>query len=198
MSGRDVPRDVFLETERLYLRRLTAADADALYELDADPAVMLYLTGGVPHSRTFILEKALPHYLGYYERYESFGFWAAVEKASGAFMGWFHFRPFRANPEETELGYRLKRAYWGRGLATEGSRGLIEKGFRELGARTVVATTMALNVRSRRVMEKLGMTLESEFDFPGDPFPGWSKADCREVKYTLARDRWEAHVTGGR
>jgi len=191
VSERDVPRDVFLEAERLYLRRLNAADADALVELDADPAVMMYLTGGVPHSRAFIVEQALPHYLAYYDRYASYGFWAAVEKTSNAFMGWFHFRPFMGNPKEIELGYRLKRAYWGRGLATEGSRALIDKGFRELGARTVVATTMAVNVRSRRVMEKLGMTLESEFDFPGDPFPGWLKADCREVKYTLSRKTWE-------
>lgn len=197
MSEPTPPSGVFLETERIRLRRLTEADADNLVDLDADPEVMTYLTGGVPHTRAFIVEKALPHYLAHYNRYASYGFWAAIEKSSDAFMGWFHFRPFKDDPDQIELGYRLKRAFWGRGLATEGSRALIEKGFRELGVQAVVATTMALNTRSRRVMEKLGMTLEAEFDFPGDPFPGWSKADCREVKYALTRSTWEAHVASG-
>jgi RimJ/RimL family protein N-acetyltransferase len=179
---------IYLETERLVLRRLTDDDIDPLFDLDSDPDVMRYLTGGVPHTREFIVRKALPHYLSFYERYTDFGFWAAVERSSGAFIGWFHFRPFKENPEEIELGYRLKKAHWGRGLATEGSRALIEKGFLELGVQTVVATTMAVNHRSRHVMEKLGMRLECEFDFPGEPFPGWTKRDCREVKYRLTRE----------
>jgi len=181
----------------LILRRLTPADAQHLFELDSDPEVMRYLTGGVPHSFEFIVEKALPHYLSFYDRFDQLGFWAAIEKSSGRFLGWFHFRPFKEVPEETELGYRLRKDAWGQGFATEGSRALIEKGFSQLGCTTVVATTMITNQRSRHVMEKVGMTLEKTFEYPGDPFPGWSKEDCLEVKYSLTREEWERRVTSG-
>ncbi len=182
--------DIYLETERLILRRLTLEDVDELYDLDSDPEVMRYLTGGVPHTREFIRDRALPHYLSFYARYPSFGFWASIEKASEAFMGWFHFRPYKPAPEEIELGYRLKARFWNQGYATEGSRALIDVGFRELNVSRVVATTMRVNARSRRVMEKLGMRFEKEFAYPGEPFPGWTVEDCLEVKYGLDREEW--------
>ncbi|MCK5247356.1 GNAT family N-acetyltransferase [Candidatus Bipolaricaulota bacterium] len=185
-------QDVYLETEHMILRRLTMADAENLFDLDSDPEVMRYVTGGPPHSREFIAEKVLPQYLSYYDRFDKFGFWAAIGKATGDFMGWFHFRPFKENPEETELGYRLKKAYWTRGFATEASIALIEKGFCELGVTKVVATTMALNTRSRRVMEKVGLQFEKKYVYPGDPFPGWRAEDCLEVKYGLTKEQWES------
>ena len=83
---------VFLETQRLVLRRFTVADADDLESLDADPDVMRFVTGGVPTSRDEIENEVLPAFLSYYRRYEGFGFWAAAEKATGEFLGWFHFR----------------------------------------------------------------------------------------------------------
>jgi RimJ/RimL family protein N-acetyltransferase len=74
---------VFLETERLVLRRFTMADAGNLVSLDADPDVMRYVTGGIPTSREEIENEFLPAFLGYYQRYEGYGFWAAIEKATG-------------------------------------------------------------------------------------------------------------------
>ena len=183
---------VYLETARMMLRRLTESDADNLFDLDSDPVVMQFLTGGVPNTRAFIVEKTLPRFLAYYDRYDDFGLWAAIEKTSADFMGWFHFRPYKENHEETELGYRIKKTYWGRGFATEGSRALINKGFRELAVPKVVATTMSLNVRSRRVMEKVGLQFEREFVYSGDPVPGWRAEDCLEVKYGLTKERWES------
>jgi RimJ/RimL family protein N-acetyltransferase len=151
---------VFLETQRLVLRRFTEADADNLVNLDADPDVMRFVTGGVPTSRDQIENEFLPAFLGYYQRYEGFGFWAAVEKATGEFLGWFHFRPGPdAVPGEVDLGYRLRKAAWGKGYATEGSRALIARGFTEFGVQRVVAQTMAVNTASRRVMEKAGITV---------------------------------------
>ena len=81
---------------------------------------------------------------------------AAVEKGSGAFVGWFSLRIVREGV--AELGFRLRREAWGRGYATEGARGLIGKGFAEFGLARIVATTMAVNRGSRRVMEKAGLT----------------------------------------
>ena len=151
---------VFLETQRLVLRRFSTADVDNLVQLDADPDVMRFVNGGVPTPRYEIENDFLPAFLAYYDRYEGFGFWAVIEKASGEFLGWFHFRPRPdAAAGEVELGYRLRKPAWGRGYATEGSRALIAKGFTESGVQRVVAEAMTVNVASRRVMEKAGLKL---------------------------------------
>jgi RimJ/RimL family protein N-acetyltransferase len=185
---------VFLETDRLVLRRFSLADADNLVNLDADPDVMRYVTGGIPTSREEIQDEFLPAFLGYYQRYEGFGFWAAIEKATGKFLGWFHFRPGPdAAPGEVELGYRLRKSAWGQGYATEGSRALIRKGFTELGVQRVVAETMAVNQASRRVMEKAGLKLVRTFHQPwpypidGDQFGG--------VEYALDKAGWQQQDT---
>ena len=97
--------DVFLETERLVLRRFSDADLDLLVELDGDPEVMRYITGGRPTSREELRDEVLPAFLGYYQRFPGYGFWAAVERAGGQFLGWFHLRPPEgAAPDEPELG----------------------------------------------------------------------------------------------
>ncbi len=115
--------EIFLETERLVLRRFTEDDVYDLVELDTDPEVMRFINGGRPTPRDEIENEVLPAFLGYYERYAGYGFWAAVEKSTGRFVGWFHFRPENdAHPDEVELGYRLRRSAWGKGYATEGSR----------------------------------------------------------------------------
>ena len=76
---------VFLETERLVLRRFTTGDVDNLVGLDADPDVMRFVSGGIPTSRDEIENEFLPAFLGYYQRYQPYGFWAAIEKSTGDF-----------------------------------------------------------------------------------------------------------------
>jgi RimJ/RimL family protein N-acetyltransferase len=180
---------VFLETERLVLRRFTMADLDDLVGLDADPEVMHFVTGGLPTSRDTIEGEVLPTFLGYYEEFEGYGFWAAVERSSGEFLGWFHLRPREDSaPGEVELGYRLRRSAWGKGYATEGSRALIRKGFTEFGVQRVVAETMAVHLASRRVMEKSGMSLVRAFHQPW-PYP-IEGDDLGDVEYGLSRAEW--------
>jgi RimJ/RimL family protein N-acetyltransferase len=181
---------VFLETQRLVLRRFTADDADNLVKLDADPGVMRFVPGGVPTSRDEIEKEFLPAFLGYYERYEGFGFWAVIEKATGEFLGWFHFRPgANAGPGEVELGYRLRKPAWGKGYATEGSRALIRKGFTELGVQRVVAEAMAVNQASRRVMEKAGLKLVQTFCQPWPYSAGGDQVEV--VRYVLDKADWQ-------
>ena len=181
---------VFLETDRLVLRRFTEADVDDLLELEGDPEVMRFLTGGKPTPRDVIQNGTLPRFRHYYERFGGFGFWAATEKATGQFLGWFEFRPPEGGcPGEVELGYRLRKSAWGKGYATEGSRALIHKGFTELGVRRVVAQTMAVNVASRRVLEKAGLRLVRTFHQEwSEPIEG---ADQGEVEYALRKADWE-------
>ena len=185
---------VFLETDRLVLRQFTMADADNLVNLDADPDVMRFVTGGIPTSREEIEHEFLPAFLGYYERYEGFGFWAAIEKATGEFLGWFHFRPRQDSPpDEVELGYRLRKSAWGKGYATEGSRALIRKGFTEYGVQRVVAEAMAVNQASRRVMEKAGLTLVRTFHQPW-PYP-IDGGESGDVEYALDKTGWQQDIS---
>ncbi|HEX6869618.1 MAG TPA: GNAT family N-acetyltransferase [Micromonosporaceae bacterium] len=186
----------FLVTERLVLRRFTAHDSGQVYDLDNDPAVMRYLNGGRPVPRELIERESMPRLLaadtGPAGPGHTAGFWAAIERRTGEFLGWFEFRVVDpAEPDVVELGYRLRSAAWGRGYATEGSRALIRNGFTELGVRRVVATTMAVNLASRRVLEKAGLTLVRTFhETWAEPIDG---AEHGEVEYALTSDQWRRH-----
>jgi len=186
--------DVFLETDRMVLRRFTLDDVDALVALDSDPEVRRFVEDGEPVNRETATGR-IEHWLGYHQRSETFGYWAAIEKASGRFLGWFHFRPREdRSPHEPELGYRLVAAAWGQGYATEGSRALIDKGFESPGITGVVAEAMAVHTASRRVMEKAGMRLLRTFAtewpvrIPGD--------EDGDVEYGISRVEWEADRRG--
>ncbi len=177
---------VFLETERLLLRRFTLADLDNLFDLDSDPEVMRFV-GGTPTPRDLIEHEFLPAYLRYYQSGDRYGFWATIEKSTGTFLGWFHFRPLEgASPDVPELGFRLRTAAWGQGYATEGSRALIRKGFTELGVERVVASTFADNLASRRVMEKAGLTLVRTYHITSAEL-----GDGDAVEYGLGKADWE-------
>ena len=178
----------FVETERLILRRFIDADVDHLFTLHNDPDVMRFLNGGTPTPRAAIARE-------YDARFAGDGYWATIEKSTGEFLGWFGLHPTDGrDPDDFELGYRLHRAGWGKGYATEGSRALIRKGFTELGVRRVWAQTMAVNTRSRRVMEKTGLTYVRTFheEF-ADPLPG---TEHGEVEYALTKAAWERQQAG--
>jgi len=188
-TGADDASDGSLLTPRLRLRRLAASDLDDLVALDADAEVMHHITGGVPTSREEIELDHLPAFLRWNTPGSSYGFWAAQDRSTNAFSGWFHLRPAPAAPPgEPELGFRLTRGTWGRGLATEGSVALIEHAFRVAGAVRVVAETMAVHTASRRVMEKAGMHLVRAFHQPW-PFP-IEGDEHGDVEYAITREEW--------
>ncbi|GAA0823576.1 GNAT family N-acetyltransferase [Streptosporangium amethystogenes subsp. fukuiense] len=181
---------VFLETERLVLRAFTEADADHLLVLDNDPGVMRFINGGRPTSLETIQAWTLPRLLHVHPGFGTRGYWAAEEKNTDAFLGWFEFRPLADHsPTVVELGYRLHRAAWGSGYATEGSRALIRKGFTDLGVERVTANTMAVNTGSRRVMEKAGLSFVRSFT--GDWPEAIEGSEHGEVEYELTRTEWE-------
>ncbi|MBA3338207.1 MAG: GNAT family N-acetyltransferase [Geodermatophilaceae bacterium] len=180
---------IVVETERLILRQFLDSDVDDLVELDSDPAVMQFINGGRPTSRSVIEGKLLPMYLAQYSAGDQFGRWAAIEASNGAFLGFFHLRAAPQTPdEEPELGYRLHRSAWGYGYATEGCQALLDKGFAAWGAHRVVAQAMVVNLASRRVMEKLGMKPVRHFrmEWP-DHIEGEEHGD---VEYAITRKEW--------
>lgn len=196
---------ILLKTTRLILRRFTDADLDNLFELDNDPEVMRYINGGTPTPRDIIERDILPGFINRVQRRPEFGFWAAVDKGSDSFQGWFSIRPTNDAADEVALGYRLRRAAWGQGYATEGVQALIHKAFTDLGVRRIVATTYEKNLASRRVMEKAGMTLARRFRIaPEDivqsdtyhavSFEIW---DGDDLEYALEKSRWERENSAG-
>jgi RimJ/RimL family protein N-acetyltransferase len=173
------------------LRRFTAADAGALAALHGDAAVMRYIDDGRPVSRETVEQDTLPAILREYSALPAgLGQFAAE---APDFVGWFSLKPATSvglDPADVELGYRLRPAVWGRGLATEGARLLVRRAFTSLGVERVVATTMAVNTGSRRVLEKAGLRHVDTFfaDWP-DPIPG---AEHGDVVYAVTREEWPA------
>ena len=165
-------------TARMALRAITMDDVDRLVALDTDPEVMRFINGGRPTPRdeaARIVERSIGHR------------WLAFERDGDAFVGWFGLRP--SGPHERELGYRLRRACWGHGLATEGALALIDLAFTELEAARVWAQTMTVNQASRAVMERCGVRYVRTFhlDWP-EPIEGTEHGD---VEYELTRAEWE-------
>ena len=159
---------------------ITAGDVDLLVELDSDPAVMRFISGGTPSSRAEV-ERIVQRSLGHR--------WVGFDKATDAFVGWFGLRPSYENVRE--LGYRLRQSAWGKGLATEGSLALITAAFTRLGAERVWAQTMAVNTASRHVMERCGLRFVRTFH------TGWGEGEAiegfelGEVEYELTKAKWE-------
>jgi RimJ/RimL family protein N-acetyltransferase len=184
---------VYLETPRLILRQFTMDDVDDLMRLDTDPQVMRYIHAALP-TRDDIINTTLPRLLACHAQHPEFGYFATIERASVHFIGWLHFRPapenrvlFRSGidrEDEIELGYRLARSAWGRGYATEASRALVIKGFRDLNVARVTASAMVANRASTRVMEKAGLKLVEQYFHEG--------LQLDMVKYALDRAEFEA------
>jgi RimJ/RimL family protein N-acetyltransferase len=167
--------DFRLNTSRLTLRPVTCADRADLIALEADAEVMRYLNAGQP-----VPDAGLPDADFLTPRGEEPGVLAAHHRASGAFIGWFAlFDDGLVDGIRTaEIGYRLHRAAWGKGYATEGVQALIEAAFATLGFDRVSAETMAVNQASRRVLEKAGLRhITTVFTNRAAAIPGANQGD---------------------
>ena len=180
-EGDELPNMLIL-TPRLQLRPAQRADRDELHRLEQDPEVMRYLNGGVPTP----LEPVDPDAVSFLmPRGGEPEVWAVVERESGSLAGWV---ALFVDDGTGELGYRFFRAFWGRGYATEAARAVISDAFERVGVVRIKALTMAVNTRSRRVMERLAMRhTETRIVDWSDPLPGIEEG---EVEYVLERDSW--------
>lgn len=153
-----------LVTERLILRGWRAADRAPFARLNADPRVMEFLPGPLSRQESDAMVERIERH---YQRH-GFAMYAAELRTTGEFLGYIGLAvpPFEAHFTPcVEIGWRLIFESWGQGLATEGARAVVRHGFEDLGFGELVAITVPANVRSRRVMEKLGMRRDPRDDF---------------------------------
>jgi RimJ/RimL family protein N-acetyltransferase len=152
------------ETERLILRPWREADREPFARINADSRVMEFLGGPVtPDKSDALLRRASDHFARH-----GFGPWAVQLKETGEFIGFIGLMIPGFEAAFTpcvEIGWRLGFEFQGRGLATEGAREALRFGFEECGLGEIVSFTAAGNLRSRRVMEKLGMSHDPADDF---------------------------------
>jgi len=153
-----------LRTDRLWLRRWRDADRPVFASLNADPRVMEHfpsvLTRGESDALADLIEL---HFVRH-----GYGLWAVEIPGTAPFAGYIGLSipAFAAAFTPcVEIGWRLAAEHWGRGYATEGARAVLALAFGELGLDEVVSFTVPANVRSRRVMEKIGMTRDPADDF---------------------------------
>jgi RimJ/RimL family protein N-acetyltransferase len=175
-----------LRTERLILRRPLAADRETFARMNADPKVMEFFPATLSREESDALMDRIEAHL------EQHGFsWCAAElRDTGAFIGFIGLAVPRFEAPFTpcvEIGWRLASEYWGQGLATEGARASAKYAFVDLGLNEIVSFTTVANVRSRRVMEKLGMTHDPAEDFDHPQLPQ-GHPQRRHVLYRLGRD----------
>jgi RimJ/RimL family protein N-acetyltransferase len=179
-----------LETDRIRLVPLADEHLEYEIELDADPEVMRYLGDGRARTRDQV-EEAHRRRLAVAERAPGFGFWAGF--VDGEFVGWWILEPPERADQgpvegQAELGYRILRRHWRKGLASEGSRELIRHGFEDLGLQRIFAETMAVNAGSRATMNAVGLRYVRTFHQDwGDPIPGTEQG---EVEYAIERAEW--------
>jgi RimJ/RimL family protein N-acetyltransferase len=184
-----------LQTARLRLRRWIEADREPFATLNADPVVMEYFPGLLSRQQSDSLIEAIES--GFEQR--GFGLWAIEVRATGAFIGFTglsepsfeaHFTP------AVEVGWRLARDAWGKGYATEAGRASLAFGFERIGLDQIVSFTSAGNMRSRAVMERIGMTRDPDDDFE---HPGLLDANPlkRHVLYRIGRASAAENVLGG-
>jgi RimJ/RimL family protein N-acetyltransferase len=153
-----------LETERLLFRPFREGDLDDLAALYGDAEVMRFLGNGNPRDREQTKER-LDRMLGHW-REHGFGIWALSDKGGG-FVGRCGVA-YQHHPD-AELAYILARTYWGKGLATEAARAALKYAFEVVGVARVVAFARVENVASRRVLEKVGMSLVGTYAYGGFP-----------------------------
>jgi RimJ/RimL family protein N-acetyltransferase len=170
-----------LETERLILRRFYGGDDDieAVYAMRSDADTMRFIRE--PQNRDETV-KWIELVSSLWES-DRIGFCAVVEKSSGRIIGWCGLWRLKETGE-TEVGYAIRKEFWGRGLASEAARAFLDYGFNRLNLDKIVAVAFPDNTASRRVMEKIGMRYDYTGQFYGRDL----------VHYSITRDEFEKNV----
>src|SRR2546423_4793541 len=170
-----------IETDRLLLRKFRPDDLNDLAAMFGDPDVVRYVGNGQPADRDEA-NRALQSTLRHWE-VNGFGRWAALDRATGTFIGFGGLRSLFGTPE---IVYHLGKEYWGKGFATELARAALRFCFEDRGFHRIVAVAKPANNASIRVMEKIGMSFEKQARY----------YDIDAVQYQIRRDdfTWQGSI----
>jgi len=151
-------------TPRLYLRELTADDAQNFYELNLNPDVMQFTGDSV-----FESPEAARVFLANYGHYKKYGFgrWAVIHKEDEAFLGWCGLK-YTEDTQEYDLGFRFFKKYRNQGYATEAVKACLEIGFTKFNMPAITSRIMEADMDSVSILEKAGFTYHDTFDFDGE------------------------------
>lgn len=177
-----------ITTPRLLLRPWRDSDREPFAAMSADPEVMEFFPSLLTREES---DDVIAH-IQAHQKQHSFCFFAAEWIGHAPFIGFIgihhvHF-PARFTPA-VEIGWRLARTYWDHGLATEGAQAVLNYGFRALNLEQIVSMAVPGNIRSRRVMEKIGMRRDRAGDFDHPDLPEGHPLR-RHVLYRLTSSEW--------
>jgi RimJ/RimL family protein N-acetyltransferase len=173
-----------LVTQRLLLRRWRSTDREPFAALNADPAVVEHLSGPMTRDESdAFIERIESHW-----DQHGYGLWAVEVPGQAGCIGFVGIQRLAFMPKD-EIGWRLARAFWGRGYATEAARAALADGFGRLGLDEIISITVPANKRSRRVMERIGLTHDRTRDFDHPKFPPGHRLS-RHVLYAMTREEW--------
>lgn len=178
-----------VRTDRLLLRRWRAADREPFAALNADPGVMEHMQGLMSRERSdAFIERIETHWTRH-----GWGLWAVEVPGTASFIGYVGLWPADyVLPGMVEVGWRLARAHWGHGYASEAAREALRFGFTDVGLDEIVSFTVPQNERSWRVMERIGLRRDpaGDFDHPNVDAAAYP-ALVRHILYRLRRDEWQ-------
>ncbi|GAC1316116.1 MAG: GNAT family N-acetyltransferase [Acidimicrobiales bacterium] len=175
-------------TDRLVLRRWTAADRVPFAAINADPVVMEHFPAPLSTPESDALVERIEHDFDHF----GYGLWAVEVPGLTSFAGYVGLADATFDAPFTpaiEIGWRLGRPWWGRGIATEAARAVLQLAFTDLRRREVVSFTAATNLRSQAVMARLGMHRDPTDDFDHPRVPADSSVR-RHVLYRLGAEEW--------
>lgn len=155
---------VIIETERLILRRWREEDLEPFSLMNSDVRVMEYFPKLLSQEET----KAFIERISRHMDNHRYGLFACELKETGKFIGYVGLAIPNIETEFTpcvEIGWRLAFDYWGNGYATEGAKAVLKFGFEEVGLNEILSWTVPANMRSRRIMEKIGMKQDATGSF---------------------------------
>jgi len=182
-----MPQPIEFETPRLCLRQWRDSDRAPFAAMNADPGVMEFFPSLQSREAS---DASIDAWQAHLVRL-GWSNWAAELRESGEFLGFIGLTvPRRALPFSpcVEIGWRLARAHWGHGYATEGAQAALQVGFERIGLDEVVSFTALGNLRSRAVMERLGMRdAHEDFEHPGVPEGNALRPHCL---YRIASAQW--------
>lgn len=181
--------DKTIKTKRLILRPWKKEDLEPLSRLNIDPRTMEFLFAPLTREES---SARLEIYTRHIEDY-GWGLWAVSAPGVSDFIGWIGLWPIGFDSHFTpaiEVGWRLLPEFWGQGYATEGAEASLQYGFDTLKLDEIVSITVPANLRSKRVMEKLGMHTDPKDDFDHPKLPEGHPLK-RHVLYRLKRSEWQ-------